>query len=451
MPKFRSSERLKRAMVGRAGPPALLAAVLAVGPVQTATGGELEELKAQIKTMQRQLEDLTKRQAESARKAEQASAQAKEAQRAVSPANTVTAGDFPGSFKLPGTDTSVRIGGYIKGDAMYTDANGKAIGDSFFAGAIPVDGEPAASQDGHTRLHARQTRFNIQTRTPTDYGEVKTYIEGDFFGTGGNENVSNSTSLRLRHAYGSIGSFLAGQTWTTFMDLGSLPDTVDFEGPAGQVFVRQGQLRYTHGFGGGSFAVAIENPEGDIEGDGGNNLDRLPDLVGRLRLNGDWGHLHVAGVLRELRVNSPTVEAEDTGWGVTLAGKLYTFGKSNVIGQFNFGDGIGRYIEGGSGLGGTFVNNDVDAISIAGGLIGYQHYWQDNVQSNIVYGRTQFDNPANLGTGATEFIQTVHLNLMWQPVQRVNLGFEVIWGEREEESGANGTATRVQFGAKYAF
>ena len=69
----------------------------------------------------------------------------------------------------------------------------------------------------------------------------------------------------------------------------------------------------------------------------------------------------------------------------------------------------------------------------------------------MVYGRTQFDNPSSLGTGATEYIQTVHVNLMWQPVKAVNLGLEFIWGQRQEESGADGDAKRVQFGAKYSF
>ena len=35
--------------------------------------------------------------------------------------NAVTGGDLPGSFKLPGSKTSVKLGGYVKLDAVFSD------------------------------------------------------------------------------------------------------------------------------------------------------------------------------------------------------------------------------------------------------------------------------------------------------------------------------------------
>ena len=49
------------------------------------------------------------------------------------------------------------------------------------------------------------------------------YIETDFYGSG--------SVLRLRHAYGSYGGLLAGQTWSTFVDDDNFPNTIDFESP----------------------------------------------------------------------------------------------------------------------------------------------------------------------------------------------------------------------------
>lgn len=95
------------------------------------------------------------------------------------PANVVTGGDEPGPFELPGSDTSIKIGGYVKGDPIYDI--GADTGDSFAASAIPADGNPGDKRDGRFRAHARQTRINLTTWTPTDYGEVETLIEGDFF------------------------------------------------------------------------------------------------------------------------------------------------------------------------------------------------------------------------------------------------------------------------------
>jgi hypothetical protein len=81
----------------------------------------------------------------------------------------------------------------------------------------------------------------LKTETPTSWGPLVTYVEGDFFS-------SSDTNLRLRHAYGQIGDkhqFLAGQTYTTFMDASTYPAIFDYQGPNSMVLVRQPMLRYT--------------------------------------------------------------------------------------------------------------------------------------------------------------------------------------------------------------
>ena len=56
-----------------------------------------------------------------------------------------------------------------------------------------------------------------------------------------------------------------GQTWSNFMNLFAYPDTVDFFGPAGASFARQGQLRcdLPRAVPGCSLAFSVENPETD--------------------------------------------------------------------------------------------------------------------------------------------------------------------------------------------
>ena len=63
------------------------------------------------------------------------------------------------------------------------------------------------------------------------------YVEGDFYGSG--------NAFRLRHAYGSYGGLLAGQTWTNFLDPDNFPNTIDFESPMAFPSFRQAQVRYT--------------------------------------------------------------------------------------------------------------------------------------------------------------------------------------------------------------
>src|SRR5262249_51782581 len=70
--------------------------------------------------------------------------------------------------------------------------------------------------DGKTYYGVRQSRLGVKSTTPTKYGELKTQFEFELFGTGVD---AGQTTFRLRHAYGELGQFGAGQTWSPFMDI----------------------------------------------------------------------------------------------------------------------------------------------------------------------------------------------------------------------------------------
>ena len=131
-------------------------------------------------------------------------------------------GDFPGSIRIPGTKTSVQIGGFAQVDALF-DFDRIGSRDNFVTNTIPTDIEGA----GQTNFSARQTRLFIKTVTPNEgWGPLTTYVEGDFFGS------NNAAELRLRHAYGEIGKnhrLLGGQTWSTFVDASVFPAVLDQE------------------------------------------------------------------------------------------------------------------------------------------------------------------------------------------------------------------------------
>ena len=173
--------------VAAVGAAALLGTTMLTAPAAAQTA---EELKAQIDALQKQVDQLSQQQV------------------AGSPVQAVVGGDKPRTYKLPGTDTSMQIGGYVKGDILY-DVKSQN-GDSFAVSAIPLEGSVADELEGHVRFHARQSRVWFKTWTPSDLGEVRTHIEGDFEGAGGNEVFSNSTVFRLRHAYGTLGGLLIG-------------------------------------------------------------------------------------------------------------------------------------------------------------------------------------------------------------------------------------------------
>jgi len=95
--------------------------------------------------------------------------------------------------------------------------------------------------DGKVWFGVRQTRFGIKTSTPTPLGDLKTHFEFELFGTGVD---AGQTTFRLRHAYGELGAFGAGQTWSPFMDIDVFPNSLEYWGPNGMVFYRNVQVRW---------------------------------------------------------------------------------------------------------------------------------------------------------------------------------------------------------------
>lgn len=436
----------------------------------------VEQLQRQMQELMRQLEELKQQQAAQQEQLEQQKEEVAKLPETVAPANVVTGGDKPGSFKLPGTDTSVKIGGYVKGDLIYDINNDQ--GDSFLFSAIPPDGSAEAEREGTFRAHAKQTRINIQTWTPTQFGEAHTYIEGDFLGTGGNEVLSNSTTFRMRHAYGELGPVLVGQTWSNFMFLDSYPGTVDFFGPVGIPFVRQGQLRYTLNPSENlEIAVAAENSEltgkaedpvtGEILTLGSTRrsaddlqfgIDTLPDFTARASYRDDWGALSVSGVGRLLEVDDGNgLDDEEFGWGVMASGVLNlgefipALGNDSIVGNFVYGDGIGRYIINGFNEDAFLdASGKLDTIETWGANAAFTHHWTDTLRSGFVYGHYEVED--TFGPGFTESLDSIHVNLMWQPTDRVQFGLEWIYGARDfEDSGFDNEAQRVQFAGQFFF
>jgi hypothetical protein len=122
-----------------------------------AVAGEVSDLKSQIEALQNRLDQVEVQQT-----------RIQERRESVGPANAVVGGDFLGSWKLPGSDTSISFSGYVKSDFNYD--LGRDVGDSFCVSYILVDNSAANNADGNVRLHACQSRFRFDSRTPTDWG-----------------------------------------------------------------------------------------------------------------------------------------------------------------------------------------------------------------------------------------------------------------------------------------
>lgn len=424
---------------------ALSGSMLAIAPAARADA--ISDLKAQIDALQKKFDEL-------------AATQAAAAKAPPAPANVVTGGATPGSFKLPGSNTSVTIGGYIKADAIYSSKSAGVYsqGDQVLVPALIPLGSQGLNQKKQLTLHARESRFNIKTDTPTDKGAVTTFLEFDLFGADGNEVVSNSHGLRLRHAYGTLGGLLVGQTWSTFMDPGSLPETLDFGGSVGEMFIRQAQVRWTQPFSGGKWSVALENPDTSASQTTGvahrADADRSPDLIGRVDFNSGKSRYSIAGMARNFRVDSAASPAITEGkWGGAIGfyGVIPTVGKDDFRFSLNYGN-LGRYA--GQGFFSDAVittSGELDLPNQWGGIASYRHFWTSNLRSTIALSALSSDYQAPVAASLNKSAQSVHLNLIWSPVPKTDLGIEYIYARREIVSGESGILNRVQMSARYFF
>src|SRR5512139_2053866 len=125
-------------------------------------------------------------------------------------------------------------------------------------------------KDGVAFAGVRQTRFGVKTSSPTALGELKTQFEFELFGVGVD---AGQTTIRLRHAWGELGAFGAGQTWSPFMDPDVFPNQLEYWGPTGMPLFRNVQVRWMPLRGADELYIALERP--GASGDGGIYADRV--------------------------------------------------------------------------------------------------------------------------------------------------------------------------------
>ena len=292
-----------------------------------------------------------------------------------------------------GDGHKLAFGGYAKVDVRYV--NGDIAYQDYWLANAPINTNDADEhvETSHTGFNVRESRFNIKYT----HGDVSAFMEMDFYGGGGNEVVSNSSNPRLRHLFITYENWLFGQTWSTFMPLAALPESLDFGGPfTGDVFIRQTQIRYSVG----GFQVALENPETNGDGNvgattsaiglSGNEADpdeEIPDVVARYNLTGDWGEINFGVLLR--KVNQGGID--ETAVAGNIAGKI-NIGRDDIRFQVVHGE-PGRYAAAGMT---TDIVTDPDTGKVVveettAYTVAFRHLWTETLRTNIYYGAGETD------------------------------------------------------------
>jgi hypothetical protein len=353
-------------------------------------------------------------------------------------------GDFAGSFKVNGSNVpvSIALGGFIKAVAI-TDSNSERD-DVYFRPSLLT----ANDEEGHFQINANFSRWYIDTRAALDSEQkFRAYIEADFY---------NAPNFRMRHAFLSWTfddkELVAGQTWTTFMDVSAFPEMIYELGPAGGILLRQGQFRFSQKFSDAfTFSMALEDPSASdlvLTGDE-RGITNMPDLTANLRTAfGSSAHLQLALLGREIAFDDNTLNQSDSafayGWHLSAA-KTFA-NKDKLAFSFLSGDGIGRYIIGSTAQAAVIdAGGDILLRQSSGGYVSYKHFWNERWRSNLVGGGSNAEVFSSDAAGVFEKAYFVSVNVFWQVNKVLNTGLEYSYGEADFKGTDSRDNSRVSF------
>ena len=329
------------------------ALALLTGP-SAATADELADLRANQELLQKRIDQLSQAPSQPA---PYVPGFGPETHKEVSGIPAV-GGSFPRSFLIPGTDTSLRIGGfangqalwYIKGAAPGGQLDGQGTRSFIFTegqggtgnlGSIPLNNAIGQGRSQTFGISGRQTRLLVDARTPTAWGQAKAYLEMDFSYNNTNlivenaQGVASSWLARFRKGYATLGGLLAVRrpgSCTIPTPTPSWSISAARRPATGGRARRRSNTPY-----GTVFNAGIENPVPRLDGPFGQadidtqqiptiaacsvtgnfapNLPATtsylgsaaffsplqsiwPELIATGRINQPWGHLQIGGVVR---------------------------------------------------------------------------------------------------------------------------------------------------------
>ena len=374
--------------------------------------------------------------------------------------------------KKPGSESTLDIYGFAMTDAGY---NFGTIDPDWFDVVRPTKLPAFANEfgpNGQTYWSVRQTRFGVKSSTPTSFGDLKTIFEFELFGTGVD---AGQTTFRLRHAWGEMGHFGAGQTWSPFMDPDVFPNSIEYWGPNGMVFFRNLQVRWTPiKTDRNTFMIAAERPgasadqglySGRIELSNITPQFILPDLSMQGHFDRKWGYFQIASMFRRIAWvdNNATpklnLSGSAFGWGINASSNLKF--RENTTGRLSlvYGHGVQNYMNDAPFDIGVQNNlsNPITPIKgvplpLLGAVAFVDHNWSPKFSSS--FGGSMENIWNSDAESPSDFHQGYYAltNLLYYPVKNVMAGGEFQYGRRVNlANGYNFNDYRVQFSFKYSY
>ncbi|HLH87203.1 MAG TPA: porin [Xanthobacteraceae bacterium] len=282
-----------------------------------------------------------------------------------------------GFWYVPGTDTCLKIGSYIRGQVEWNAGNGGVpigFGATDAAAAGRLDRTDTSQLSFRTRAG-----LSVDLRTQTEYGTLRSYFEGGFQTSGNNGSAPTNDAVYVDRGFVQFAGLTAGRI-RSYFDINSFGSysyaNVRFS--ADTTALGLWGIAYTAQLGNGiSATISLEDggssSQGNSSGQTGSRLKqvvnlsmaaqfglgttsfdnegwKVPDVVGSLRIDRAWGYAQVSAALHDVS-----------------AGYYQTGGTALAAGLQNNGHPADAY---GFAVSGGFTLNDV--LGWSGDQLGMQ-------------------------------------------------------------------------------
>src|SRR5215469_610145 len=362
-----------------------------------------------------------------------------------------------GFWYVPGTDTCLKIGSYVRVQTEFNAGNG----------GIPIGAVDSALGGHNDRTDTSDLAFrtraslSVDLRTQTEYGTLRSYIEVGAELTTASSSATNAPFFDrgfIQFAGFTVGKIRSYFDINSFAPYSYSNNRVSGDTGAAGIY----GMAYTAQFGNGVTAsISLEDGgsggNGNSTGSSGSrgflrqNLSTTalalstntltydnrgwtyPDVVGALRIDQAWGYAQVAAALHDASggyyssalgdtcgANVPCVNVghpgDARGWAVTGGFTLndvlglhgdqfgmqvaYSQGAAGYVTTAKGGNAWDMYNGNGAGIGwttdGVFVNGSSVELTTVWGINGfYQHFWDPKWRTSIYGGYVETDYNAN--------------------------------------------------------
>ena len=243
-----------------------------------------------------------------------------------------------GFFYIPGTDTCIKLGGYVRVDTTF---NGNTYGGPAWSGDQGQGNRYRDYFSSRSRM-----AITVDTRTATEYGVVRTFGQGDFqfnnFGTNnstalstfpGPSGASNSLNVAgggyvaVEMVFIQFAGFTFGKSASAYATpWNGYPGNNNSFLMGGPDYVTGvNNIQYTAQFGNGvSATIGLDDPTvfnrtsvlnlgvaSSAIGAGANAYGgtHAPDIAGNIRVDQAWGLFQISGILHNVNASYNTLGA----------------------------------------------------------------------------------------------------------------------------------------------